>query len=317
MQKRTATGPRRGGLFAVPLLARRGAGAGPRRAALAAAMVFGVGAALLPALGVRTLPLPAAPGRYATDDFAAALVHVGPYAEGGRVDYQALRDDAGSLARFVATSAVVGPKTTPERFPNEAARLAFALNAYNANVLAAVLAHYPIASVHDVRGPLEPTPGFGFFWALRVRIDGQRTNLYDYEHDVIRAFDDARVHAALNCASRGCPPLATRPFEARSLDAQLDHAMTRMVTLPENLLVDGETIRLSPLFDWYREDFVAHARRLRLAPVPERAGDEGWLLAFVLAFTDGEAQKSLEGAARSGRPVVYGEYDWGLNDLRR
>ena len=217
----------------------------------------------------------------------------------------------------LATAAVVGPEATPEDFPTEASRLAFALNAYNANVLAAVLAHTPIASVHDVRGPLEPTPGFGFFWALKVRIDGRRTNLFDYEHDVVRAFGDARVHAALNCASISCPPLARRPYEASSLDAQLDQAMRQMLTLPAHLRVDDDAIRLSAIFDWFAGDFVAHAKRLGLTPPEGREGDEGWLLAFLLAFTDGELQRSLELGARAGLPLAYAPYDWGLNDVRR
>ena len=288
-----------------------------RRGALIAVLAFAAVVTGSPLLGVHVLPIEAAPDSYDTGDLAAALVHVGPHAEGGRVDYAALASDQGSLQRFLATAAVVGPEATPEDFPTEASRLAFALNAYNANVLAAVLAHPPIARVHDVRGPLEPTPGFGFFWALKVRIDGRRTNLFDYEHDVVRAFGDARVHAALNCASISCPPLARRPYEASSLDAQLDQAMRQMLALPAQLRVDDDAIRLSAIFDWFAGDFVAHAKRLGLTPPEGREGDEGWLLAFLLAFTDGELQRSLELGARAGLPLAYAPYDWGLNDVRR
>ncbi|MEM1417316.1 MAG: DUF547 domain-containing protein [Myxococcota bacterium] len=286
-----------------------------RRRVAHAALVAAVGLALVlagaPLLGVHELPQRVAPGRYDLADLASALRHARPEAAGARYDYAALRRDPAPLERFVAALANVGPRTTPERFPDRASRLAYALNAYNALILAAVLAHGVRESVHEVRGPLEPTPGFGFFWALKLRVDGARTNLFVYEHDVIRAFGDARIHAALNCASVSCPALRSEPFRPETLDAQLDAAMKDMVAGERHVAVDAEGVALSAIFDWFEEDFAANARRSGLAPPkPHELVRTGWVLAFLQAYAD-PAKAEAIGRATS---VRYRAYDWSLND---
>ena len=54
-------------------------------------------------------------------------------------------------------------------------------------------------------------------------LDGGGINLYALEHRILRReFPDARIHAAINCASGSCPTLQPRAFRPESLDAQLD-----------------------------------------------------------------------------------------------
>ena len=90
----------------------------------------------------------------------------------GGVDYQSLSAQRAELEQYVATLAKTGPRTTPELFPSGAgtdAQLAYYLNAYNALVLYAVVTHWPIRSVNDVRGPLEPRQGLRILLRTELR----------------------------------------------------------------------------------------------------------------------------------------------------
>lgn len=252
-------------------------------------------------LGFHTVPLPRGPEvPYALEDWSSALeVAVRP--EG--IDYPALRDRRDPLLRFVKAMSTHGPETAPEAFPTRPDRLAYFLNAYNALVLYAVIVHQPPNSVQEVHGLIEPTGGFGFFYAQGFELDGARSNLYDLENTVIRTLGDARIHAALNCASASCPPLAAHPFSAARLDAELDRAARAWVALPDHVRIEPEALALSAIFDWYAEDFEAHARDL--------GGTT--LLDWVEHYLDGERLAAFRAAREDGRPVRFMRYDWNLN----
>ena len=86
-------------------------------------------------------------------------------------------------------------------------------------------------------------------------------NLYDLENKIIRGYGDARIHAALNCASKGCPMLSNRAYIPQRLDKLLGGAMTAMVNNPLHLQIDTEAkeVRASEIFKWYLQDFDATA----------------------------------------------------------
>lgn len=64
-------------------------------------------------------------------------------------------------------------------------------------------------------------------------------SLYSYENDVIRALGDPRVHFALNCMPVGCPRLPMTPFNAASLDDELDRETRRFMAETRNVRVDS------------------------------------------------------------------------------
>ncbi|MEM7436471.1 MAG: DUF547 domain-containing protein [Myxococcota bacterium] len=262
------------------------------------------------ALGVTAVVVDADPIGQPRDhfDFRWWNRALGRYVKGDRVDYAVVLDEVPQLDRFWAALGQYGPQSTPERFTTSNQKLAFYINAYNALTLLGVVRHWPIDSVQDVHGWLEPRPGFGFFYGLRFELDGHRTNLYDLENEVIRGFRDARIHAAINCASISCPPLAPKAFEGRKLDAQLDQVTHAFCSSPAHVRVDVPTrqIQLSAIFDWYRTDFEEHARRLGLPPT---------LLAFVQAFANDEVREALDKAQAEGYEVAFLEYNWSLNRL--
>ena len=90
---------------------------------------------------------------------------------------------------------------------------------------------------------------------MDIVLGGEKLNLKKLEDKTVReGFKDPRVHAALNCASKGCPRLPQVAFDPEKLDQQLDAGMTEFVGETRNVTVDdaAKTVTLSKIFDWFR-----------------------------------------------------------------
>ncbi len=174
----------------------------------------------------------------------------------GQVDYAALAKDRGDLDAYLARLASEGPRSTPAAFPGRNERLAYYLNAYNALVFDGVLKRGPERESVWKGGLIS---GYSFFVRMKHRLDGVEVSLKALEDDTIRKeFADPRIHAALNCASRGCPRLPREAFSPSTLDAALDAAMTEFVSEERNVRIDpvSRTVFLSKIFDWFEKDFL-------------------------------------------------------------
>lgn len=282
-----------------------------------------VGLCLLAGLlfGCTTLPVrefpPAAPSSRAASpelfshaDWASFLArHVD---QRGRLDYAAAATDRADLDRYISAVAARSPDTSPGAFPDREHRLAYWLNAYNAWVVQAVLAHYPIQSVRDVRPRLVHRllpKGTGFFVLQRIHLGGERTSLYYLENQVVRRrFGDPRIHFALNCASGGCPRLPRVPFEAEGLDETLDRETRYFVSEERNVQVDlaARSVFLSSIFKWYTKDFEAPSKS---------AGQDSSshpLLTYVERYAAPELSARLDACADCR--IEWIPYDWSLND---
>lgn len=191
-------------------------------------------------------------------DWTAVLAQ---YVDGrGRVDYQALAKDRAIFDRYVAAIEKEGPKSAPARFPAKNDQLAYYLNAYNAQVFNGVLARGP--EKKTVWTPLGT--GYSFFVSMDIKVDGETTNLKALEDDVVRGqFKDPRIHAALNCASLGCPRLPQKAFAGPTLDAELDGVMKELVGESRNCTLDpaAKAVKLSKIFDWFQGDFLDYEKR--------------------------------------------------------
>ena len=64
---------------------------------------------------------------------------------------------------------------------------------------------------------------------------------------------DYRIHFALNCGAKSCPPIAFYTFE--KLDQQLDDAMYAFLFSETSVDDDTKTIKTSKLLFWYQGDF--------------------------------------------------------------
>ena len=234
--------------------------------------------------------------------------------ESGMVDYGALKESSKHIERYMGFISGVSPDSHPHLFPNEQSRLAYWINAYNAAAIKIVLNYYPISSVLDVKPPF---PFFfmpdksGFFLFQRIRFGGRARSLYSLENGIIRKrFADPRIHFALNCASRGCPRLPRRPFNAEHLDEQLDHETRRFLAEERNLSINHKERRilLSSIFKWYKRDFLKwYGDRF-----PQQ---EPSLLNYITLYLPGGMREEIKRRAASYR-LEFMPYDWRLNDRR-
>jgi hypothetical protein len=234
--------------------------------------------------------------------------------EAGMVDYAGAIHDQADLSRTVAHVAAVSPDSSPTRFASDDDRLAYWINTYNAWVVHAVLARYPIASVRDVR---PPWPLFflprlaGFFYLQRITVGGKEMSLLSLENDLIlRRFPDPRIHFALNCASESCPRLPRRAFRGESLEEALEAEARRFIRDPRNLSVRPEegVVHLSSIFDWYERDFVAWLETHHPAAPATLRG-------YVALYLDEDAAIRL--ASCTGCRIEFIPSDWALNDQAR
>jgi hypothetical protein len=177
--------------------------------------------------------------------------------DAGRVDFRSLAAHRTDLDRYVAWVYLNGPNNRPELFSGRTDVMAYHLNAYNA------LAMYSVLEAGIPRS-LSEYGLLRFFWVREVAVGGERMSLYRYENDVIRPLGEERVHFALNCMAAGCPRLPRRPFRAATLDAELDREARRFVQEKRNVQVAPalRRVRLSEIFDFFTEDFLAKASSL-------------------------------------------------------
>lgn len=109
-------------------------------------------------------------------------------------------------------------------------------------------------------------------------IAGQEFSLDDVEHGILRKFRykyslgylsnpfvsnlikslavskiDYRIHFALNCGAKSCPPIAF--YTASKIEEQLETATLSFLEGETEKLEEKKEIHISQLFKWYRADF--------------------------------------------------------------
>ena len=198
------------------------------------------------------------------------------------VDYAAWkRAGVVDLDEYLARLAAPWPK---DILP--AARKAALLNAYNSLTVRWIIANYPVASIWRTYHP---------FTEARHRIDNHTVSLDAIETE-LRNMGDPRIHAALVCAARSCPPLRRESYAADRLDAQLDANVSEWLAMRDRnqFVPEKNRASVSMIFKWYKADF-------------EKNG--GSVEAFLTKHAP-SAQFLLNGTAT----LKYEPYHWGLND---
>ncbi len=261
---------------------------------------------LLPGLLSAAGHADAADPEHGRTDWAALLagnVHWNAAGTATTVDYAGFARDRAQLDRYLQHVAAVRNGAF-QSWP-KAEREAFLINAYNAATVQLVLSRYPgIESIKDL-GNLLRSPWKRSF----VDILGKRRSLDDIEHELLRGapdFNDPRIHFAINCASIGCPALRPEPYTGARLDAQLDDQTRRFLRDRSRNRYDSakQTMRVSRIFDWYADDFTAHA------------GGVGVFLSHYGKALDIDASTVLR-LRNGGIAIEYLDYDWSLNGVRR
>jgi hypothetical protein len=143
------------------------------------------------------------------------------YVRDGVVDYQGFKDEEKQLDAYLKRL----EQTDTSKLSRDD-QLAFYINAYNATTIKLILSRYPeIKSIWDLGSRILrwKSP----FKKKIVHVEGRTISLDDLEHGILRPrFKDPRIHFAVNCAAKSCPPLISEPYRGATLDAQLD-ASTR------------------------------------------------------------------------------------------
>lgn len=169
-----------------------------------------------------------------------------------QVNYAGMQQDKSRLGTYLQSTSAVS-RSEFERW-NKNEQLAFLINNYNAWTVSLILSEYPnVKSIKDL-GSFFQSPWKKSF----IPLLGETRSLDDIEHTLIRGsgrYNDPRVHFAVNCASIGCPALRSEAYQAERLDSQLDEA-TRLFLADRNRnRVVGQSLQVSSIFKWYREDF--------------------------------------------------------------
>jgi hypothetical protein len=240
--------------------------------------------------------------------FAAYGELLGRVVHDAGVDYRALLGDRSALDRIAAEFAEV-PAATEKRWePRD--RMAFWINAYNLFTLRAIVDHYPIRGSWFSRAPRNSIRQIAGVWTtLKWRAAGRDVTLDQIEHGILRPeFGDARVHMAVNCASKSCPPLRAEPYAGGDLDRQLDDAARRYLASPAGARVAGQQLYVSKIFDWYGDDFMKQYAGIH--PGPETAKHRA-----IRAFTERYGPPPAAAAAKAGAAIRFLDYDWSLNDV--
>jgi hypothetical protein len=160
-------------------------------------------------------------------------------------------------------------------------KLAYWINAYNAFTLKLVVDNYPTKSIMNFDG--------GKTWDVkRIQLGDKKYSLNNIENDIIRPqFKDPRIHFALNCAAKSCPPLWNRAYTAENLNATLEARTKAFINDPNFNTISASKASVSKIFEWYAADF-------------------GDLKKYLNKYAATQLKPSTT--------VTFNEYDWGLNE---
>jgi hypothetical protein len=218
--------------------------------------------------------------------------------DGGKasqVRYGGFQQDRAALKSYLHSLSSV----TQQEFDTwtRAQRMAFLINAYNAFTVEKILTRYPdIRSIWDF-GKIFGNPFRDRFFTLL----GQKASLDQIEHETLRkpgAYDEPRVHYAVNCASVGCPMLREEAYVAGHLDAQLEEQAMRFLSDRSRNRYDAASgaLEVSRIFDWFKEDWASR---------------EQYFARYAALLADDPAHRIL--IANGKVRIRYLEYDWALN----
>jgi hypothetical protein len=159
---------------------------------------------------------------------------------------------------------------------NDHKRLAFWLNIYNG-----------FTQVILKKDPDQYKTRNSFFSSRQINIAGQQLSLNDIEHGILRhskvewsegylgklfpsAFEkkfrveklDYRIHFALNCGAKSCPPIAF--YEPASIDKQLTVAVKTYLKGECEYAAEKNVVNVPALMGWFRHDFGGKKNMLEI-----------------------------------------------------
>lgn len=193
----------------------------------------------------------------------------------GRVDYIGFKQDVALLNEYLG---ILSVQKSGAMKREEA--LAYWINTYNAFTIKLILDHYPISSITDLEG--------GKPWDKKwITINSKIYSLNQIENEIIRPqFKEPRIHFAVNCAAKSCPPLMNRAWTASNLEESLEKQTIAFINNSKYNSISKTRIAVSKIFEWYKDDF-------------------GNLIKFLNKYSKEEISRNAQ--------ITFLEYNWALN----
>lgn len=246
--------------------------------------------------------------------FSALLKKHVVLVEGGKtskVNYVEFGKDRAALKSYLETVSKVSEAefngwTKPQR-------MAFLINAYNGFTLELILQNYPTKSIKDIGGTFDNRWERKFF-----KLFGQDSYLDKIEHETLRkpgAYDEPRVHFAVNCASIGCPALREEAFTADKLDKQLEEQTTRFLSDRSRNRYDAKSDKLevSMIFKWFKKDWESGYKGFD-GKTPAIKSREEYFARYAKLLADAPADQQKITDGKIG--MSFMDYDWSINAVK-
>lgn len=196
----------------------------------------------------------------------------------GKVNYKGFKADAAAFDAYLKSLAANPVQSSWSR----GQKMAYWINAYNAFTIKLIVDNYPVKSIMDLNG--------GKPWDRKwIKLGGKTYSLNNIEHDILRPqFKDARIHFAVNCAAKSCPPVWNKAWTAANLNGQLERSAKAFINNANYNNVGGSNAAISKIFEWYAVDF----------------GDN------ITTYLNKYASTKVD----AGTAVTYKDYNWALNE---
>ena len=204
----------------------------------------------------------------------------------GVVDYAGFKKDSDDLKKYLDLLSAKAPADSWSKDD----QLAYWINAYNAFTVQLILDNYGVKSIKDIGAKIK-IPFVNTPWDVKfITIDGKKMDLNNIEHGIIRKkFAEPRIHFALVCAAKSCPPLRNEAYVGSKLNEQLDDQGRDFLNDDTKNVVMKDKASLSKILSWYGGDFT------KTQPMSE------WVNKYAKVKMDKDA------------PISHMTYNWELN----
>lgn len=195
----------------------------------------------------------------------------------GKVNYKSFKADEAKLDAYLKAL-----QDNPLQSSwSKSKKMAYWINAYNAFTIKLILKNHPVGSITDLHG--------GKPWDVKwIKLGGKTYSLNNIENDILRPqYKDARIHFAVNCAAKSCPPVLNRAWTASNLNSNLEKQAKSFINNGNYNQINSDKIEISKIFDWYSADF-----------------------GNIIDFLNKYSKTKIEANAK----VTYREYNWKLNN---
>ena len=194
----------------------------------------------------------------------------------GKVNYKGIKADRSKLDAYIS---LLSQTALQSRWPRKE-KMAYLINAYNAYTIQLIIDNYPVSSITNLHG--------GSPWKVKLaNLGGKKYSLDQIENEILRPqFKDARIHFAVNCAAKSCPPILNRAWTAQNLNRYFEQQARKFINNSAFNQISATEVKISKIFEWYAVDF-------------------GNIIDYLNKYSKTTIQSNAK--------VTYMEYNWALN----